>query len=104
MRRKEVSADLSRVLRRAIPGDPAQSVHLYLADCGSEGRRSWLRALDTIEQLHPRAVVAGPKDPSGSRRPALLGEPPAYPPRLPDAPPAPPTPPVSYAVFQATRL
>ncbi len=49
-------------------------MHLYLADCGSEGRRSWLRALDTIEQLHPRAVVAGHKDPSASDGPEIIGE------------------------------
>jgi hypothetical protein len=49
-------------------------VHLYLAGSGSEGRRSWLRALDTIEQLHPRAVVAGHKDPSAGDGPGIIAE------------------------------
>ena len=50
------------------------NVHLYLADSGSEGRRSWLRAVETIEQLHPRAVIAGHKDPSASDGPEIIAE------------------------------
>ena len=50
------------------------NVHLYLADSGSEGRRSWLQALDTIEQLHPSTVVAGHKDPSASDGPQIIAE------------------------------
>jgi hypothetical protein len=49
-------------------------VHLYLADSGSEGRRSWLRALDAIEQLRPRVVVAGHKDPSAGDSPEIIAE------------------------------
>ena len=33
--------------------------HLYLAECDEKARSEWLRALDTIESLHPKAVVAG---------------------------------------------
>ena len=33
--------------------------HLYLAECDDKARNEWLRALDRIESLHPKAVVAG---------------------------------------------
>jgi glyoxylase-like metal-dependent hydrolase (beta-lactamase superfamily II) len=35
------------------------NTHLYLAECDVEARNEWLRALDTIESLRPKAVVAG---------------------------------------------
>jgi glyoxylase-like metal-dependent hydrolase (beta-lactamase superfamily II) len=35
------------------------NTHLYLAECEVEARNEWLRALDTIESLRPKAVVAG---------------------------------------------
>jgi glyoxylase-like metal-dependent hydrolase (beta-lactamase superfamily II) len=35
------------------------NTHLYLAECDEEGRNDWLRALDKIESLHPKAVIAG---------------------------------------------
>ena len=41
----------------AVYGD----VHLYLGEAKGTGTRAWLGALDTIEKLHPRAVVAGHK-------------------------------------------
>jgi len=33
--------------------------HLYLAESDETARNDWLRALDIIESLHPKAVVAG---------------------------------------------
>ena len=33
--------------------------HLYLAECNENARNEWLRALDRIESLRPKAVVAG---------------------------------------------
>lgn len=33
--------------------------HLYLAECDEKARSAWLRALDKVESLQPRAVVAG---------------------------------------------
>jgi glyoxylase-like metal-dependent hydrolase (beta-lactamase superfamily II) len=43
-----------------ISGDGVyNSTHLYLAECDEKARGEWLRALDKIEALHPRAVVAG---------------------------------------------
>jgi len=43
-----------------ISGDGVyNNTHLYLAECDDKGRNDWLRALDKIESLHPKAVVAG---------------------------------------------
>jgi glyoxylase-like metal-dependent hydrolase (beta-lactamase superfamily II) len=35
------------------------NTHLYLAECDERARGEWLQALDKIESLHPKAVVAG---------------------------------------------
>ena len=44
----------------AISGDCVyNNTHLYLAECDEEAANEWLRALDKIESLHPKAVVAG---------------------------------------------
>ena len=60
-----------------VAGDAAYNdVHLYLAESTPELRQEWLAALDTIDSLRPRAVVAGHKraergdDLGSSRRPA----------------------------------
>ena len=44
--------------------------HLYLAECDEEARDEWLQALDRIESLHPKSVVAGHSvlDPDSSPR------------------------------------
>lgn len=43
-----------------ISGDAVyNNTHLYLAETDQQARRDWLAALDTIESLHPKAVVAG---------------------------------------------
>jgi len=43
-----------------ISGDAVyNNTHLYLAECDEEARGEWLRALDKIAALDPRAVVAG---------------------------------------------
>jgi glyoxylase-like metal-dependent hydrolase (beta-lactamase superfamily II) len=43
-----------------ISGDGVyNNTHLYLAECDEEARGEWLCALDKIEALHPRAVIAG---------------------------------------------
>ena len=33
--------------------------HPYLGECDDKARNEWLQALDRIESLHPKAVVAG---------------------------------------------
>ena len=60
-----------------VAGDAAYNdVHLYLAESDPEKRRDWIAALDTIESLHPRSVIAGHQRagrttaPRSSRRPA----------------------------------
>ena len=58
-----------------VAGDAAYNdVHLYLAESDATGRRSWLTALDTIEELSPRAVVAGHKRPERPDDPKILEE------------------------------
>ena len=44
-----------------ISGDAVynNNTHPYLAECDENARDEWLRALDKIEALHPKAVVAG---------------------------------------------
>jgi glyoxylase-like metal-dependent hydrolase (beta-lactamase superfamily II) len=45
-----------------VAGDAAYNdVHLYLVESNAQARREWMSALDTIEALHPRAVIAGHK-------------------------------------------
>ena len=43
-----------------ISGDAVyNNTHPYLAECDEKARGEWLLALDAIEALHPKAVVAG---------------------------------------------
>ena len=43
-----------------VSGDGVyNNTHLYLAECDEEAINEWLQALDKIESLHPKAVVAG---------------------------------------------
>jgi glyoxylase-like metal-dependent hydrolase (beta-lactamase superfamily II) len=43
-----------------ISGDAVyNNTHLYLAECDEKARVEWLHALDKIQALHPKAVVAG---------------------------------------------
>jgi glyoxylase-like metal-dependent hydrolase (beta-lactamase superfamily II) len=43
-----------------VAGDAIYNdVHQYFRESNAEGRRKWLAALDTIESLGPRAVIAG---------------------------------------------
>ena len=62
-----------------VAGDAVyNNVHLYLAGSDADGRRSWLQALDRIEQLRPRAIVAGHKDPAADDAPTQVAETRAY--------------------------
>jgi len=43
-----------------VSGDAVyNNTHLYLAECDERARGEWLAALNKIEALHPRAVIAG---------------------------------------------
>ena len=58
-----------------VAGDAAYNdVHLYLAESNAHTRREWIAALDTIESLHPRAVIAGHKRPGSDDDPRIIEE------------------------------
>jgi glyoxylase-like metal-dependent hydrolase (beta-lactamase superfamily II) len=58
-----------------VAGDAAYNgVHLYLAESNAQTRREWVSALDTIESLKPRAVIAGHKRPRNNDSPEIIEE------------------------------
>jgi glyoxylase-like metal-dependent hydrolase (beta-lactamase superfamily II) len=58
-----------------VAGDAAYNdVHLYLGESNPQTRREWIAALDTIEALHPRAVIAGHKKPGNEDGPGIIEE------------------------------
>ncbi|HEY6288684.1 MAG TPA: MBL fold metallo-hydrolase [Nitrospiraceae bacterium] len=58
-----------------VAGDVAYNdVHLYLAESNAHTRREWISALDTIESLHPRAVIAGHKRAGTDDDPRIFAE------------------------------
>jgi glyoxylase-like metal-dependent hydrolase (beta-lactamase superfamily II) len=58
-----------------VAGDAAYNdVHLYLAESNAPTRREWISALDKIESLNPRAVVASHKRPENDDNPRIIEE------------------------------
>jgi glyoxylase-like metal-dependent hydrolase (beta-lactamase superfamily II) len=58
-----------------VAGDAAYNdVHLYFVESPAEQRQEWLAALDTIESLNPRAVVASHKRPENEDGPWIIEE------------------------------
>ena len=56
-----------------VAGDAAYNdVHLYLAESNAQTRREWISALDKIESLNPRAVVATHKRPENDDNPGII--------------------------------
>ena len=56
-----------------VAGDAAYNdVHLYLAESNAHTRREWISALDRIESLNPRAVVASHKRPENDDNPRII--------------------------------
>jgi glyoxylase-like metal-dependent hydrolase (beta-lactamase superfamily II) len=56
-------------------GDAAYNdVHLYLAESNAQRRREWIAALDKIESLKPRAVVAAHKRAEAEDSPQIIEE------------------------------
>ena len=49
-------------------------VHLRLAESDPQTRREWIAALDTIESLNPRAVIAGHKRLGNDDSPKIIEE------------------------------
>jgi hypothetical protein len=58
-----------------VAGDAAyDDVHLYLAESNAQKRREWIAALDKIESLNPRVVVASHKRPENDDNPKIIEE------------------------------
>ena len=58
-----------------VAGDAAYNdVHLYLVESSAPKRQEWIAALDTIESLKPRAVIASHKRPENDDSPRIIEE------------------------------
>jgi len=58
-----------------VAGDAAYNdVHLYLVESSAQKRQEWIAALDKIESLNPRAVVASHKRPENDDSPRIIEE------------------------------
>jgi glyoxylase-like metal-dependent hydrolase (beta-lactamase superfamily II) len=58
-----------------ISGDCVYNeTHPYLAECDDKARNEWVQALDRIESLHPKAVVAGHSVPDPDSSPRHIEE------------------------------
>jgi glyoxylase-like metal-dependent hydrolase (beta-lactamase superfamily II) len=58
-----------------VAGDAAYNdVHLYLVESNAQTRREWISALDKIESLNPRAVIASHKRPGNEDNPRIIEE------------------------------
>src|SRR5262245_60264575 len=56
-----------------VAGDAAYNdVHLFLAESNAQTRREWIAALDKIDSLNPRAVVASHKRPENADNPRII--------------------------------
>jgi len=56
-----------------VAGDAAYNdIHLYLAESNAQTRQEWIAALDKIESLNPRAVVASHKRPENDDNPGII--------------------------------
>ena len=58
-----------------VAGDVVYNdVHIHLGESNADSRKEWIAALDMIEMLKPRAVVAGHKRPGRPDAPEIVGE------------------------------
>jgi glyoxylase-like metal-dependent hydrolase (beta-lactamase superfamily II) len=58
-----------------VAGDVVYNgVHPYLGETDAQSRREWISALDKLEALEPRAVIAGHKVPGNADDPRIIGE------------------------------
>jgi glyoxylase-like metal-dependent hydrolase (beta-lactamase superfamily II) len=58
-----------------VAGDAAYNgVHLHLSESNPQTRREWIAALNTIEGLNPRAVIAGHKRVENDDSPSIIEE------------------------------
>ncbi len=49
-------------------------IHPYLGETDSRSRLEWIRTLDRLEALQPKAVIAGHKLPENDDHPRIIGE------------------------------
>src|SRR5216684_973400 len=64
-----------RSIGLVVAGDAAYNdVHLYLAESNAQKRQEWIAALDKIQSLNPRAVVASHKRPENDDDPRIIEE------------------------------
>jgi glyoxylase-like metal-dependent hydrolase (beta-lactamase superfamily II) len=58
-----------------VAGDVVYNgIHLYLAETDTNSRLEWIAALDKLEALRPKAVIAGHKIPENDDDPRIIGE------------------------------
>jgi glyoxylase-like metal-dependent hydrolase (beta-lactamase superfamily II) len=58
-----------------VAGDAVYNdVHLYLVESNAKSRQEWISALDKIESLNPRAVIAAHKRPTNDDNPRIIEE------------------------------
>jgi glyoxylase-like metal-dependent hydrolase (beta-lactamase superfamily II) len=58
-----------------VAGDVVYNgIYPYLGETDTQSRREWISALDKLESLQPRAVVAGHKVPENDDHPRIIGE------------------------------
>ena len=58
-----------------VAGDVVYNgIHPYLAETDTQSRLEWISALDKLEALKPRAVIAGHKVPENDDDPRIIGE------------------------------
>jgi glyoxylase-like metal-dependent hydrolase (beta-lactamase superfamily II) len=64
-----------RSIGLVVAGDAAYNhVHLYLAESNAQKRQEWIAALDEIESLKVRAVVASHNRPENDDNPRIIEE------------------------------
>jgi glyoxylase-like metal-dependent hydrolase (beta-lactamase superfamily II) len=58
-----------------VAGDVVYNgIHPYLGETDTQSRLEWISALDTLESLHPRTVIAGHKVPENDDDPRHIAE------------------------------
>jgi glyoxylase-like metal-dependent hydrolase (beta-lactamase superfamily II) len=58
-----------------VAGDVVYNgIHPYLAETTTESRHEWITALDKVEALKPRTVIAGHKIPENKDEPRIIAE------------------------------
>jgi glyoxylase-like metal-dependent hydrolase (beta-lactamase superfamily II) len=58
-----------------VGGDAVYNgIHPYLGETDTQSRLEWISTLDRLEQLKPRAVIAGHKVPENEDDPRIIGE------------------------------